>query len=270
MHMAELDSDKWRQYAETRSFPSSWVYRREHRALLDFERELSAAVDLNVFCTPLEERIFQEQIPGPPSAVLPNGVELSRFTPAPEEAEPGHVVFCGVMDYFPNVDACARYARHVLPKLRREVPGATFTIVGSHPTPEVQALADLPGVSVTGFVPDTRDSLRRASLSVAPMRIARGIQNKVLEAMSMGLPVVASPCAVQGVGARPGIEYLVADTDDELLAASIQVLRDPARARELGSAGRRWVEEHCDWERVLDRLPALLDRARETFRRKQR
>lgn len=270
MHMAELDSDKWRQYAESKGFPARWVYAREHRTLLAFERELAAACDLNVFCTPLEEEIGRRELPGAATCVLPNGVDLERFAPAPEQAEPGHLVFCGVMDYFPNVDACVWLAREILPRVHAEFPDARFSIVGSNPAPEVLELGLLSGVSVTGFVEDTRDWLRRASVSVAPMRIARGIQNKVLEGMAMGLPVVGTTPSTRGVGARPGIDYLVADDADGITAAICGLLRDPERARELGSAGRRYVEEHYDWEAVLSRLPGILDRSIESYRSRKR
>jgi len=238
MHFAELDSDKWRQYAERTRPPLAWVYRREHRTLQRFETELAHAVDANVFCTPLEARIFLEAIP--------------------EAAEPGHLVFTGVMNYYPNVDGCEHFAREILPRIRAAVPDARFTIVGAHPTPAVRALERLPGVAVTGFVDDTRDWLRRAAVSVAPLRIARGIQNKVLEAMAMGLPVVGTTPATQGVGGESPRDYLVADGAEAQASAVIELLRDPERARELGRRARRFVEERYDWEVVLAPLDDLL------------
>jgi len=259
MHFAELDSDKWRQYAERTRPPMSWVYRREWRTLLAFERELAHAFDQNVFCTPLEERIFREQVPGAPSTVLRNGVDAAHFTPAPEAAEPGHLVFTGVMDYYPNVDGCRWFAEAVLPGVRARFPDARFTIVGAHPVREVRALAELPGVEVTGFVEDTRDWLRRAAVAVAPLRIARGIQNKVLESMAMGLPVVGTTCATQGTEAVPGEHLLVADDEQGLIEAVCSLLGAPDDARELGRAGRRYVEEHYDWEVVLRDLDRILE-----------
>ncbi|MCC6409238.1 MAG: glycosyltransferase, partial [Planctomycetes bacterium] len=159
MHFAELDSDKWRQYSERASFPMSWVYRREARTLLEVERRIAKSFDENVFCTPLEQRIFQEQIPGAGSLVLRNGVDLAFYRPKPERAEPNHLVFTGVMDYLPNVDGCVWFVNGILPRVRERFPDARFTIVGSRPSKEVLALARVAGVTVTGFVDDTRDWL---------------------------------------------------------------------------------------------------------------
>jgi len=260
MHFAELDSDKWRQYAERKGPPMSWVYAREHRTLLAFERRIAHAFDENVFCTPLEQAIFQREVPGASSLVLRNGVDLERFRPQPERAEPGHLVFTGVMDYFPNVDACAWMVEEILPRVRERHPEARFSIVGSKPTAQVQALAHVPGVAVTGFVPDTRDWLARGAVAVAPLRIARGIQNKVLEALAMGLPVVGTTPATQGVEATPGRDLLVADTAEAFAAELVRLLDAPATARDLGQRGRRFVEQRYDWEQTLRPLDDLLAR----------
>ena len=174
MHFAELDSDKWRQYAERHGFPMRQVYRREWKTLLDFERRVAEDAITNVFCTPLEKAIFEREIPGPPSIVMRNGVDLEHYRPNPDAAEPGHCVFTGVMDYFPNIDGCVWFADEILPRVRERVPGARFTVVGSKPTPEVLALGAREGIEVTGFVDDTRDWLERAAVSVAPLRVARG------------------------------------------------------------------------------------------------
>lgn len=260
MHFGELDSDKWRQYVERTSFPMSWVYRREWRTLLKFEHRLANDFFENVFCTPLEQKIFQEQIPGVSSIVLRNGVDLDYFRPAPQEAEAEHLVFTGVMNYFPNTDGCRFFVRDVLPRIRAEFPKARFTIVGSNPSPEVRNLAKTPGVEVTGFVADTRDFLRRATIAVAPLRIARGIQNKVLEAMAMGLPVVGTTCATQGVEAQGGRDYLVEDDAVGLARAVCTLLREPQRAAELRVHARGFVEANYDWEVVLETLDGILGR----------
>jgi sugar transferase (PEP-CTERM/EpsH1 system associated) len=260
MHFAELDSDKWRQYAEKARFPMSWVYRREWRTLRSFEIELAHAVDENVFCTPLEERIFQELIPGASSLVIRNGVDLDHYRPVTAPSEPGLLVFVGVMNYYPNVEGIAWFCREILPAVQRRVSGVRLAIVGSHPTKDVQELARLPGVTVTGFVDDPRDWLRRAAVSVAPLRIARGIQNKVLEAMAMGLPIVGTRSATQGVDGVSGRDYLVAESAAEQIEAVCALLADGERARTLGRAARRFVEEHYDWEACLRPVDAILER----------
>ena len=258
MHFAELDSDKWRQYAEKAAFPMSWVYRREWKTLFAFETRVAHAVDRSVFCTPLEERIFQECIPGAPSLVMPNGVDLTNYKPEPDAAEPAHLVFVGVMNYYPNVEGCQWFADEILPRVQERFPEARLSIVGSHPTPEVEKLGQRKGIEVTGFVDDPRDWLRRGSVSVAPLRIARGIQNKVLEAMAMGLPVVGTSSATQGVNGEPGRHYRVADDASGQVDAICELLADREAARNLGAAGRAFVEEHYDWEACLQPLDRLL------------
>jgi len=259
MHMAELDSDKWLQYSRRAKGPMAWIYRREARTLLEYEIQLARGSEQNVFCTPLEERLFKDRIPGAHSAVLRNGVDLKQFQPKPGSSEPGHLVFTGVMDYLPNVDGCLWFADEVFPRVRERHPVARFSIVGSNPTPAIQKLAERPGIAVTGRVPDTADWLARGAVSVAPLRIARGIQNKVLEAMAMGLPVVGTTSATQGVEGTPGEHYLVADDSEAQFRAIDSLLVNRARAAELGRAGRAFVEAHYDWERVLESLDVIVD-----------
>ncbi len=258
MHIAELDSDKWRQYSERTSPPMKWIYRREWKTLLAFEKRLAKACVTNVLCTPLEEEIFHREIPGCPTEVIQNGVDLTYFHPAPEKAEPARMTFTGVMDYLPNIDACVHFVQDIFPLIRAKHPNARFDIVGSKPTPEVQALGLVDGVTVTGFVDDIRDWAQKASIGVAPLRIARGIQNKVLEALAMGLPVVGSTSATQGVQGKPGEHYWVSDDPKEHARMVIELIDDPSKARALGQAGRTFVENNYDWEVVLQRLDEIL------------
>ena len=261
MHFGELDSDKWRQYAEQSSFPMRQVYGREQRTLLEFERRVARSFAANVVCTPLEQQVFERHIPGAPCTVLRNGVDLVHYAPTWEGRDPARIVFTGVMNYRPNAEGCVWFVREILPLVRREVPSATFAIVGSHPTPEVQRLADVPGVEVTGFVDDTRTWLRRASVSVAPLRIARGIQNKVLEAMAMGLPVVGTTCATQRVEGVPGRDFRVQDEAEGFAREVVDLLRNPDRALALGRAARGFVEANYDWEVVFSPLDELVERS---------
>ncbi|MEZ6016090.1 MAG: TIGR03087 family PEP-CTERM/XrtA system glycosyltransferase [Planctomycetota bacterium] len=258
MHFAELDSDKWKQYAERHKFPMSAVYRREYRTLRKFEDRIARETLSNVLCTPLEQRIFEDAIPGAPSTVIRNGVDLAYFSPERSTAEPGHIVFTGVMDYFPNVDGCVWFVREILPLVRERVPHAKFTIIGSRPTPEVNALTETPGVTVTGFVDDVRDWVARGAVSVAPLRVARGIQNKVLEALAMGLPTVGTTCATQGVEGAAGRDFLVADDAQAFASAVSELLLDADRAAALGQRGRRFVEATYDWDTCLAPLEGFV------------
>ncbi len=260
MHFGELDSDKWRQYAEKSSFPMSWIYAREQRTLLAFESRIARSFTENVVCTPLEQQIFRQQIPGASCAVLRNGVDLAQFHPRENAPQPDEIVFTGVMNYHPNAEGCLWFVREILPLVRARRPGVRFTIVGAWPTREVERLAEVPGVTVTGFVPDTRDYLRRACLAVAPLRIARGIQNKVLEAMAMGLPLVGTTCATQGVEGEAGRDYRVEDDPQRFAEAVLALLDSPAEARALGQRARRFVEAHYDWEVVFRPLDEILAR----------
>lgn len=258
MHLGELDSDKWRQYSEKSRFPMSWVYRREWRTLLEFERRVAYSFTENVLCTPLEEKIFQEQMPGASSTVLRNGVDLEAFSPAPDQAEPAHLVFTGVMNYYPNVDGCLWFAKDILPRIRKRHPEARFTIIGSHPNQDILDLEKIEGVKVTGFVDSVTDWVHRGQIAIAPLRIARGIQNKVLEAMACGLPVVGTTSATQGVEGTHGRDYLVADDATAFADHVCRLLDQPEEARDLGRAARRFVEDHYNWETVFAHLDDIV------------
>lgn len=260
MHFGELDSDKWRQYSERMGPPMSWVYSREARTLLEFERRIARSFAENVVCTELERRVFQEAIPGASCLVLQNGVDLEYFHPRGHAPERGQLAFTGVMNYHPNAEGCIWFVESILPRIRARHPETRFAIIGAHPTPAVRALERVPGVTVTGFVQDTREHLRKAEISVAPLRIARGIQNKVLEAMAMGLPVVGTTCATQGVGARDGEHYLVRDEEQAFADAVSRLLEDAAERRAKAAAARAFVETHYDWERVFEPLDGLIAR----------
>jgi glycosyltransferase involved in cell wall biosynthesis len=173
--------------------------------------------------------------------------------------EPQTLVFTGAMDYYANVDAVTWFATEVLPRIQAEVPGTRLCIVGSRPAPQVQALARRPGVVVTGFVDDIRDWYARAAVCVVPLRIARGIQNKVLEALAMGRPVVASSPAAAGLGARSGEELRVADDPADWAREVVDLLRAPQAAAALGAAGRRFVEREYVWDTAMRGLEALLE-----------
>jgi sugar transferase (PEP-CTERM/EpsH1 system associated) len=258
--IGELDSDKWRQYAAVKRFPMSWVYRREARTLFAFEKELAAASEENLLVTPLEKEIFDREIPGNASSVLRNGVDLDHFHPAPERAEPGHLVFTGVMDYFPNSEGCAWFVKEVMPLIHHRHPEAHLSIVGARPTPEVEALAASPHVTVTGRVDSTAEWLQRASVAVCPLRIARGVQNKVLEAMACGLGVVATTHASQGIEAVPGDHFLLADEITTFATEVANLLDSPERAGALGQAARALMEKTRSWETNYEELDRAVER----------
>jgi polysaccharide biosynthesis protein PslH len=260
----DLDSAKWRDYAPQHAWPMSWVYAREGRTLQAYERKLADAAVASFFVTPNECDLFLAGAPNFAGRVqaLRNGVDAEFYTPAadrPSPFEPGAVplVFTGAMDYWPNVDAVTWFAQTMLPLLRQRWPQAQFWVVGRSPTPEVLALREL-GVQVTGTVPDVRPYLQHARVVVAPLRLARGVQNKVLEAMAMGRPVVtAQPCAA-AIQAALGDELLAADTEAEYIAHIDGLLSDPARAEAMGVAARANVLRTSAWPAQLAPLDAAL------------
>ncbi|MBN8507411.1 MAG: TIGR03087 family PEP-CTERM/XrtA system glycosyltransferase, partial [Burkholderiales bacterium] len=194
----DVDSAKWREYALRHRWPLSWLYRREGERLLDFERAASARSARSFFATEKEAELFRRLAPECAGRVegMDNGVDAAHFAPDPSHVSPyaageTPIVFTGAMDYWPNVDAVVWFAREVLPRLAERWPALRFHIVGRNPAPSVRALAS-PAVNVTGTVADVRPWLQHAAVVVAPLRLARGIQNKILEAMAMARPVVAA------------------------------------------------------------------------------
>ena len=261
----DIDSEKWAEYALTAPFPMRHFWAREARTLLTYERIAAAGCRWTFFVSEPEAARFRELAPelGSHAVAVENGVDLDRFSPGQIHAwpfgEPGHcLVFTGNMDYWPNADAVTWFAQDVMPLLRAHVPGLRFWIVGANPGVVVRALATLPGVHVTGRVEDVRPYVAHAAVIVCPLRIARGIQNKVLEGMAMGRPVVASPAAFEGVRAQAGTELLVADGAPAFVEAVCAVL-DGAHPR-LGDAARKAMEGHYAWRAVLAPLSAYLGR----------
>ena len=252
----DVDSDKWRQYADKKSWPMSWLYRHEARQLLRYERQVASQYDASLFVSAPEADLFRQLAPESVARIghFSNGVDTEYFSPDHDFASPfaagtRALVFTGAMDYWPNVDAVQWFCDEVFPTLRAADAALAFYIVGSRPSPQVQALAQLPGVSVTGTVPDVRPYIRHATAAVAPLRIARGIQNKVLEAMAMAAPTVVSPQALEGIDAVPGAELVLADGALAWIAALTALLArsNQDMSREMGCAARARVEHHYSW-----------------------
>jgi sugar transferase (PEP-CTERM/EpsH1 system associated) len=241
----------------------SWIYAREARTLLAYERRVAAEMDASVFVSAGEAALFRKLAPEAAARVwdVHNGVDTGYFDPArtypsPYRAEERVVVFTGAMDYHANVDAVTWFAREVFPLLRRQQEAALFYIVGARPTEAVRRLARLPGVTVTGAVDDIRPYLAHARAAVAPLRLARGVQNKVLEAMAMAKAVVATPQALDGIECRVGEEVIQAADAVALAQRLAEVLEKGAD--DLGAAARRRVMEGYSWEGNLRRFESLL------------
>jgi sugar transferase (PEP-CTERM/EpsH1 system associated) len=262
--LVDVDSEKWRMFAETTSGPMRLVYRREWRKIARLEQRIAREADLSVLVSNAEAGLFARQHPENTSRIrgVSNGVDHRYFDPAldhPEvfDATRPNYVFTGTMDYPPNADAVIWFATEILPVIRRTLPAARFHIVGSNPSPEVHNLERFDGVFVTGRVPDVRPFIAHATASVAPMRIARGIQNKVLEAMAMGRPVVLTSGALEGIDADPVVETILADTVESFAGACCRmaITNDGAA---IGAAARARVVRDYDWESTLRRFDDVL------------
>ena len=262
MQFAELDSDKWRQFAARGGPANRWIYGREARRLLDFERRVARSFDVSLVVSDLEKQLFMQCIPGVEPLVVPNGVDVDHFASVGDaDRDPHTIVFTGVMNYEPNVDGVVWFVRECWPEVLRRFPNARLLIVGSHPNRAVSDLGTVAGVEVTGRVPETPPYFDRAAVAIAPLRLARGVQNKVLEAMSMGVAVVASPQAAQGLGQVPGNALIEADGRDATLDAVCGLLGDHDRARRMGHTAAAWIRDHYRWEQVLTRFDDAVDRA---------
>jgi sugar transferase (PEP-CTERM/EpsH1 system associated) len=261
MDFVDMDSAKFESYAVSGPLPMRRMMSREAQLLFDFERQTAARADLSLFVSEAEAALFRARTGLPNVRALSNGIDVDFFDPAAdfeplpaeERGEGPLVLFTGQMDYRPNVEAVTRFAREVMPLL----PGVCFAVAGRRPAPEVTVLRER-GVIVTGEVPDIRSWLAAADIIVAPLGIARGIQNKVLEAMAMERPVVASPAAFEGIEAEPGRELVVAEGAEEQARAIRALLDDPQRARAIASAARRRMERSYRWEARLAPLEEMV------------
>jgi sugar transferase (PEP-CTERM/EpsH1 system associated) len=260
--LVDVDSQKWLDYAETSRGPRAWLYRLESRRLRRLEMGVARWARAVTLVAEAEAALYRQFCPDGPTYAVTNGVDLEYFKPQPEDAgereDNAGCVFVGALDYRPNVDGAVWFCREVWPQVLSRCPRAQLALVGRKPAPEVRCLAALHGVSVVGQVPDVRPYLAKAAVTIVPLRIARGVQNKVLESLAMAKATVASPQPLAGLKAEQGIHLLAATTPAEWVAALVDLFSNPQRRRHLGRAGRRYVEEHHHWERCLAPFAALL------------
>lgn len=256
----DVDSAKWTEYASMHRWPMSWLYRREGRKLLQAERMIAERAAYSFFVTQKEADLFRERANGTSARVetMSNGVDADYFCadlarPSPFGRDEIPLVFTGAMDYWPNVDAVTWFVQEMLPDLRAAWPSMRFHIVGRSPTPAVRSLAGA-AVHVTGTVPDVRPYLQHAAVVVAPMRLARGIQNKILEAMAMARPLVASAQCVASLDVEPRADVMPATTPADFVREISALLREPERARDVGAAARERMRHEYRWG---DRLAPL-------------
>jgi sugar transferase (PEP-CTERM/EpsH1 system associated) len=248
--LVDVYSQLWLDVSRAQRAPLSWLSALEGRRLAGYEARLAREFDTVILSSRAEAELFRRTISDRPAAVVGNGVDLEYFRPAAAEtaqASPA-IVFTGSMEYAPNADAVEFFATEVFPQLRAAHPGVRFVIVGRNPTRQVRLLAREPDVSVTGAVPDVRRYVAGATAAVVPLRIARGIQNKVLEAMAMGVPVVATSTALAGLEHDPGDGARRADDPAEFVRELGALLADSAWRRHCATEARSYVERSHRWE----------------------
>lgn len=257
MDLIDVDSFKWHQYARESSRWTAWIYRHEARQLANLEQRIAREFDHLLVVTEQEKGCFPGAVPHGRLSAMSNGVDLEYFSPEyPSRVMPRGpaLVFTGVMDYRPNVDGICWFVERVLPRIQTAIADVQLYIVGNRPSAEVRRLSSHSGVIVTGFVEDVRQYLAVASLCVVPLRIARGIQNKVLEAMAMGRAVVTTQAAFEGIRAQPGRDLIVTAGEAEFSAAVVELLRDPQRAAQIGRYARICAEQRYSWTANLELL----------------
>lgn len=260
--LIDVDSYKWEQYAERSKGIMKRIYLLESRYLRNYEQRIADEFDRVLLVSEAEKALLLDRIEARNSQAMSNGVDLQYFSPSyespPLPVRGPTLAFTGAMDYWPNIDAVQWFVQHVLPDVLKIFPSLTFYIIGNRPAPAVRRMAlEYPCIKVTGYVDDIRTCLARIDVCVAPLRIARGIQNKVLEAMAMGKPVVCTSHALEGICAEPGKDIVRADAPEEFAEAVIQLLKDKARRTEIGKRARSFVENNFSWASNLAPLGTI-------------
>ena len=265
LDFGDMDSQKWLEYANYKPFPLSLGYRLEGHKMRAAERRLAQRFDLCTATTRAEWETLESYGTGAATDWFPNGVDADFFCPTDQACDTETISFIGRMDYYPNQECMARFCAETWPLLKARRPALKLLIVGADPSPAMRKLGELPGVTVTGSVLDVRPFIRSSALMVAPLNIARGTQNKILEAMAMGVPVVTSRIAAGGVDAQAETHFLVADTPTEYCEAILQVLENPAERQRLAAAGRQRMLSHHAWPQSMHKLDQIIARCIDAF-----
>jgi len=252
----DVDSDKWRQYAQKKTGLAKWVFQREFQLLAKYEDKICAEFNHSLFVSLDEAQLFRDRQPSTEQTKvhgLLNGVDVDFFDPQanfsdePLVPQKAFISFTGAMDYWANIDAVVWFAKQVWPFILQQQPEAIFCIVGGNPSNEVKALAQLQGIEVTGRVHDVRPFIAKAQCVVAPMQIARGIQNKVLEAMSLNKAIVLSSMAMAGINAEDNTDIAIVDDATECAQKCLEFYAQTSKDR----ANRPWILTHFTWQQTL-------------------
>lgn len=263
MDFCDLDSDKWKQYARKTSFLFRLLYKIEAKRLLNFETKINKSFDQSVFISTKEAALFRDNYPEAGNiTIIPNGVDHCYFDPEKTELSQNFpspmIAFYGAMDYYANIDGVIWFTQEILPRIKKDVANIKFYIVGSNPDPTVKALEKDPAIHVTGFVDDIREYYKAADICVIPLRIARGIQNKVLEALSMEKPIVTTSAALQGI--HPEVHNVLKIEDNPAAFADqiVNLLKHKAKGEKQGRSARQFIFGYYDWTKNLRGMSALM------------
>jgi len=278
MDFVDVDSDKWKQYAKYTKWPFSWIYNSESQRLAQYEKKVAQKFHYSIFVSKKEAELFYMQNPDITNVlVIPNGVDLDYFNPNTNQTtnhlsqlinQPTNqsinqstnypvLLFTGAMDYYANVDGVMWFCKNIFPQLIKKFSELKFYIVGRNPVSTIKKLADS-HVIVTGYVEDIRPYYQMATVYVAPLRIARGIQNKVLEAMAMAKPVVSTSKAFEGIEATPNKDLLLANSEKEFIEKITMLLENPKQRKSIGISARQTVEKNYSWQHNLKILEKIL------------
>lgn len=260
MDYGDMDSQKWLIYSKVRHFPLTLLYLYEGVHLMKAEKQMARKFSLCSCTTFLEKETLDDYQTGAVTDWFPNGVNTDFFVPSDQDYEPDTLCFLGRMDYFPNQECILDFCRYTLPMIKAKRPGVKLFIIGADPSRKILELDRIPGVTVTGSVEDVRPYVQKCAVNIAPLNIARGTQNKILESLSMGVPVVTSRVAAGGVDAIPGEHFLIADGHEDFAAAVISLLESPEKRSRISKAGRQRMMENHNWENSMEKLDSIIEK----------
>ena len=249
----DIDSDKWKLYSRHSWPPKSLIYYMEYRRLQLFEKDITKQFNFCLVVSEGEKKLLQDD---EKVVIIPNGIDLEFFVPRAQQND-NTLIFTGAMDYFPNIDGVSYFYRDIWPLVKEHIQDVRFIVAGMSPSPKIRALAN-EDTTITGFVSDIRSCLAQATVCVVPLRLAKGIQNKILEAMAMGIPVVATTAANAGIKARDKHQILVADSPEDFARSVLMLLKDPHLRKTIADNARQFVQENFSWGRNLGKLDELI------------
>ncbi len=260
LDLVDADCQKWLSYAEYAKFPLSFIYRLEGKRTREYEKAVCPKFTACTVVSEAEKHILEQFVPADNLHVVANGIDQKPYRPYADYKKPEeqNLLFVGGMFYFAYIDGILHFYNHAFEHIKKAFPKLKFYIVGADPAPEVLKLANDPNVRVTGFVDDLMPYLKKATVYVVPLRMAPGIQNKILEAMAMNIPVVSTSAAIQGIDAKPGRDVIVADDPKSFADGVIRLLKEPQLRHDLIQNAKKLIDEKYDWQKNLKILDKIL------------